>query len=151
MKFPVDFPFQILYSDLEIMPAIKEIKMEILITALGPVFAAGMAVQQLLELIGPWMEKWTNDDEKRKKLFLGLISLAVGLGISFGARLYVLGALGSSTPHVLDGIVSGLIISGGTEGINSVMKYLGYSKAKEKANAAKANEYVGEEALQEMA
>jgi len=103
-----------------------------------------------LELIGPWLEKITNDDDKKKKMFVGLISLVVGLGLSFGARLYVLSALGASTPLVVDGIVSGLIISGGTEGINSVMKFLGYSKEKEKANAATAKGNAGEDAMNEM-
>lgn len=124
--------------------------METLVTALGPVFAAGLAVQQFLELIGPWLEKITKDDDKKKKMFVGLISLVVGLGLSFGARLYVLSALGASTPLVIDGIVSGLIISGGTEGINSVMKFLGYSKEKEKANAATAKGRAGEDAMSEM-
>jgi len=124
--------------------------METLVTALGPVFAAGLAVQQFLELIGPWLEKITNDDDKKKKMFVGLISLVVGLGLSFGARLYVLSALGASTPFVVDGIVSGLIISGGTEGINSVMKFLGYSKEKEKANAATAKGNAGEDAMNKM-
>jgi hypothetical protein len=125
--------------------------MDVLVTALGPVFAAGLAVQQLLELIGPWMEKLANNEEKRKKLFLGLISLAFGLGLSFGAKLYVLGALGASTPLVVDGIVSGLIISGGTEGINSIMKFLGYTKEKEKANAVTAKEGISEAELNKMA
>ena len=125
--------------------------MEILVTALGPVFAAGLALQQLLEIVGPWVERMANNDEKRKKLFVGLISLAVGLGLSFGAGLYVLRAMGASAPYVVDGIVSGLIISGGTEGINSIMKFLGYSKDKEKAEAAAAKKDAGEQAMKKMA
>jgi hypothetical protein len=124
--------------------------METLVTALGPVFAAGLAVQQFLELIGPWLEKITNDDDKKKKMFVGLISLIVGLGLSFGAGLYVLSALGATTPPIVDGIVSGLIISGGTEGINSILKFMGYSKEKEKANAAAAKGSA-EEAMKKMA
>ena len=125
--------------------------MEILVTALGPVFAAGLALQQLLEIFGPLMEKLANNDEKRKKLFLGLISLVAGLGLSFGAGLYVLRAMGASTPYVVDGIVSGLIISGGTEGINSILKFLGYSKDKEKAEAANAKKEAGVQAMEKMA
>jgi len=125
--------------------------METLVAALGPVFAAGLALQQLLEIVGPWVERMANNDEKRKKLFVGLISLAVGLGLSFGAGLYVLNAMGASTPYIVDGIVSGLIISGGTEGINSIMKFLGYSKDKEKAEAAAAKKDAGEQAMKKMA
>lgn len=125
--------------------------METLVGALGPVFAAGLAVQQLLELIGPWMEKMAGNDEKRKKIFLGLISLLVGLGLSFGAGIFVLHAMGVLAPVVIDGLVSGLIISGGTEGINSIMKFLGYSKDKEKAEAANAKKEAGVQAMEKMA
>ncbi len=125
--------------------------MDLLVTALGPVFVTGFAVQQLLEIIGPLLEKITSNNEKRKKVYLSLLSLIVGMALSFGAGLHVLVAFNASTPYIVDGIVSGLIISGGTEGINSIMKFLGYSKEKEKANAASAKKDAGEEALKKMA
>jgi hypothetical protein len=125
--------------------------MDTLVTALGPVFAAGLAVQQLLEIMNPLVESLTKNDEKRKKLYLGLMSLLIGLGLSFGGGLRVLSALGAPTNWIVDIIVSGLIISGGTEGINSILKYLGYSKEKEKANAAAAKEEAGEAALKKIA
>lgn len=124
--------------------------MDILVTALGPVLAAGLALQQLLELLNPLIERIVGEDEKIKKMYVGLISLLVGFGLSFGAGLQVLTALGASTPYVVDGIVSGLIISAGTEGINSIMKFLGYTKEKEKANAAAAREEVGPVALEKI-
>lgn len=124
--------------------------MDILITALGPVLAAGFALQQLLEILNPLIERIVGEDEKAKKMYLGLISLFVGFGLSFGAGLRVLTALGATAPYIVDGIVSGLIISGGTEGINSIMKFLGYTKEKEKANAAAAKEEVGPEALEKI-
>lgn len=124
--------------------------MDILITALGPVLAAGFALQQLLEILNPLIERIVGEDEKAKKMYLGLISLFVGFGLSFGAGLRVLTALGANAPYIVDGIVSGLIISGGTEGINSIMKFLGYTKEKEKANAAAAKEEVGPEALEKI-
>ena len=124
--------------------------MDILITALGPVLAAGFALQQLLEILNPLIERIVGEDEKTKKMYLGLISLFVGFGLSFGAGLRVLTALGATAPYIVDGIVSGLIISGGTEGINSIMKFLGYTKEKEKANAAAAKEEVGPEALEKI-
>src|SRR5689334_14571331 len=124
--------------------------MDLLVTALGPVLAAGLALQQLLEILNPLIEKIVGEDEKTKKMYLGLISLFVGFGLSFGAGLRVLTALGADAPYVVDGIVSGLIISGGTEGINSIMKFLGYTKEKEKANAAAAKEEAGPEALEKI-
>jgi hypothetical protein len=124
--------------------------MEMLVTALGPVLAAGFAVQQLLEIFSPLVERITGNDEKAKKMYLGLISLLFGFGLSFGAGLRVLTALGAATPYLVDGVVSGLIISGGTEGINSIMKFLGYTKEKEKANAAVAREEAGPAALEKI-
>jgi hypothetical protein len=124
--------------------------MDILITALGPVLAAGFALQQLLEILNPLIERIVGEDEKAKKMYLGLVSLFVGFGLSFGAGLRVLTALGADAPYLVDGIVSGLIISGGTEGINSIMKFLGYTKEKEKAQAATAKEVAGPEALEKI-
>jgi hypothetical protein len=124
--------------------------MDILVTALGPVLAAGLALQQLLEILSPLAERITKDDEKAKKMLLGLVSLFVGFGLAFGAGLRVLTALGADAPYIVDGVVSGLIISGGTEGINSIVKFLGYTKEKEKANAAAAKEVVSPEALEKV-
>src|SRR5689334_22551358 len=124
--------------------------MDMLVTALGPVLAAGLALQQLLEILNPLLERLVGENEKTKKMYAGVISLFVGFGLSFGAGLRVLTALGASTPYVVDGIVSGLIISAGTEGINSIMKFLGYTKEKEKANAAAAKEVAGPAAMDKI-
>ena len=72
--------------------------MDMLVTALGPVLAAGFAVQQLLEILNPLVERFTGDNEKAKKMYLGLVSLLLGFGLSFGAGLRVLTALGSPQP-----------------------------------------------------
>jgi len=107
--------------------------MEKLVEGLAPAFASGFAVQQLLEILDPLLGKIK--DEKAKKLFLSVISLAAGLILSFFAGLRVLEPLGVRA-GIFDPIVTGLIISAGTEGFNSVMKFLGYSKDKEKSDAA---------------
>ena len=102
--------------------------MDNLVMALGPAFAAGMAVQQLLEFLNPVFDqfKW------KKKYTMGLISLVVGLVLSFGAGLRVLEPLGVPNPSIFDPLVTGLLISAGTEGLNSVMKFLGYAKEQKK-------------------
>lgn len=105
--------------------------MERLILALGPVFACGFAIQQLLEIIDPLIEKIIGT--ANKKIVLGCISLAVGLILAFWAGLRVLQPLGIHNADILDGIVTGLIISAGTEGLNSIMKFLGYAKEGRKA------------------
>lgn len=101
--------------------------MEALVEAFGPVFAAGLAIQQLLELLDPVFEKL-----KAKKAVLSLISLVIGLVLAFGAKLSLLVPLGWEGSALWDGLVTGLVISGGTEGINSIMKFLGYKKDNEK-------------------
>ena len=107
--------------------------MDKLIEALGPAFAAGFAVQQLLEILNPLIEKIFG--QANKKIVSGLISLVVGLALSFLAGLRVLKPFGLEA-GVVDNIFTGLIISAGTEGFNSIMKFLGYYKQREKADAA---------------
>jgi hypothetical protein len=110
--------------------------MDKLITALAPVFAAGMGIQQLGELLSPVVDKISADN---KKIILGLVSLTLGLVLAFTAKLHVLQLLGvtpASGLDTIDAIVTGLIISGGTEGINSILKFLKYTKEDKKNEAA---------------
>ncbi|HXI22733.1 MAG TPA: hypothetical protein VNG71_02580 [Pyrinomonadaceae bacterium] len=119
--------------------------MDKLITALAPVFAAGLGIQQLGEILSPVVDKITADN---KKIILGVVSLTLGLMVAFSADLHVLQTLGvtlgsaASAPpsellKTIDKIVTGLIISGGTEGINSILKFLKYTKEDKKNEAAK--------------
>ncbi len=55
--------------------------MDALVKALGPVFAAGFAVQQLLEIVDPATSHFIKDAMWRK-LVLGVISLTIGLLLS---------------------------------------------------------------------
>ena len=100
--------------------------MEKLVVALGPAFAAGFAVQQLLELLDPLAIKIIGTADK--KIVLGVVSLIVGLVLAFGAGLRVLQPLGVAKADFLDGVVTALIVSAGTEGFNSIIKFLGYAK-----------------------
>ena len=112
--------------------------MDKLITALAPVFAAGLGIQQLGEILSPVIDKISPN---YKKVVIGLISLALGLGLAFAAKLHVLELLdlpaargtGLDFP---DAVVTGLIISGGTEGVNSIVKFLKYKKEDAKNEAA---------------
>jgi hypothetical protein len=111
--------------------------MDNLVSSLGPAFAAGFAVQRLLELLDPLLEK-VKIIKDNKKVFLGLITLTIALLLAYGMGVRVMEPLGITTPSVLDNFVAALIISAGTEGINSVLKFLGYSKEDKKLTAAKA-------------
>jgi len=122
----------------------QEVGVDKLVTALAPVFAAGFAVQQLLELLTSFLDLDSNKNfEKYKKAILGLISLLVGFALAFSVDfLRVLQPLfAGSTPPVqvnpwIDKIVTALVLSAGTEGINSVMKFLKYTKEDSKNSAA---------------
>jgi hypothetical protein len=111
--------------------------MDKLITALAPVFAAGLGIQQLGEILSPVIDQI---GPNYRKIILGLISLILGLILAFVAKLHVLQLLGvTPSPGLdpLDAVVTGFIISGGTEGVNSILKFLKYTK-EDKKNAAAA-------------
>ena len=119
--------------------------MDKLVMALGPAFAAGFAVQQLMELLDPIVIKLIGTGDK--KLVLGIVSLIAGLVLAFGAGLRVLQHLGINEADFLDGVVTALIVSAGTEGFNSIIKFLGYAKENKKGIAAEKKNAVGPEAL----
>jgi hypothetical protein len=111
------------------------ISMETLVKALGPAIVAAFAVQQLLELLDPGvvrlfrLEGNDEKDKKKKRLVLGIVSLIVGLVLAFGVdEMRVLQHFGVAHADFLDAIVTAVIISGGTEGSNSVLKILEYLK-----------------------
>src|SRR5207245_10199719 len=100
--------------------------METLVTALGPVFAAGLAIQQLLELLDSILLKKLIPEDY-KKAILGALSLVGGLALAFGAGLRVLELLGVTSPWYWDELTTGLIITVVTPGINSLLQFLGYA------------------------
>lgn len=110
--------------------------MDKLVEGLAPAFAAGLAVQQLLEILGPLLDK----TKVNKKIVLELISLVMGLGLAFGTGLRVLQVFGIASADFWDLIVTGLIISGGTESFNSILKYMGYSKENAKKQLVSSEE-----------
>ena len=127
--------------------------MDKLVVALGPAFATGFAVQQLLEILDPiviWiLAKFGVPDKKvgDKKLVLGITSVIVGFVLAFGFGFRVLKPLGYANGDFLDGFVTALILSAGTEGFNSLMKFLGYAKEDKKSTAAESKRRAGQDAL----
>ena len=118
--------------------------MDKLVMALGPAFAAGLAIQQLLELLDPVFGEKLGDN---KKIVLNMVALGIGLLLAFAGGLQVLEPLGIHHSTV-DSIVTGLIISGGTQGINSLLKFMGYAKEAKKSDAvAKTTEPAKQKAM----
>ena len=114
--------------------------MDNLILSLGPAFAAGLAVQQFLELTDRFIDQFLKligeslGSKIDKKLVMGLISLFLGLVITIGAGLRVLAPLGIQGGELADVFVTALVVSSGTESFNSILKFLGYVKDGRKTN-----------------
>jgi len=102
------------------------------VKALAPLFAAGFAIQQLTEILGGAFSKVSPD---QKKLVIKVSATIVGLIIVYFGGLRVLKPLGYEVTAWIDYPLAGLIVGGGTEGVNSVMKFLGYAKEDKKASA----------------
>jgi hypothetical protein len=107
--------------------------MDKLITALGPVFAAGMGIQQFGEILDPILEKISPNN---KRIVIGAFSLILGVVVAFLGKLHVLAILGAPDDEIVNPLVTGFLISGGTEGINSILKFLKYTKEEKKNEAA---------------
>ncbi len=113
--------------------------MDQLTTALGPVFVAGFAVQQFLEILTSVLNLDSNANfEKYKKAILSSTSLAIGfLLVSCIPSLRVLHAVDPKTAlNGWDLTITAFVLSAGTEGINSIVKFMKYSKEDKKASAA---------------
>ena len=107
------------------------------VTALLPAFVAGFAVQRLLEACD-----FNAPDQINKRIMtIASIVIALGLVLLSGLDDYcleILAALkGTKTPPFdwLDVIVSTLVISAGTDGVNSILKFLNYKKEETQAKA----------------
>lgn len=102
---------------------------------MAPIFAASVAVQQILEVFSVVIEKYVG--ETRKKAVLGGIGFVVGiiLARAFGLDVMEYFKLNSAIPGV-DTVVTALVLSAGTEGTNSIVKFLKYLKEDKKATAA---------------
>src|SRR6266700_2150061 len=81
--------------------------------SLAPAFTAGLAVQQALHIL----ESVTPGEisPERKRAAGGIISLVLGMWFSFGAHIHTLQILLPNIGSLIDGIVTGFIISAGTE------------------------------------
>ena len=110
--------------------------MERLVLALAPAFAAGFAIQQLLEILTP-LFTWLKLQGDLRKSMLSLLSLGLGVIIAIGSEMRVLEPLGLINAKGIDIAITAVIISAGTEGFNSIMKFLGYAKEKKKQDAKK--------------
>ncbi len=114
--------------------------MDALVKALAPAFAAGFALQRLMELLNPLWDQFGKNAmfDRKREWFMNAFSLMGGLVLAFGVPLTVLGPLGYASGSLADRLITALVISAGTEGVNTILKFLGYAKAEKKNEAMRA-------------
>jgi hypothetical protein len=118
--------------------------MDKLVIALGPAFAVGFAIQRLMELLDPLVNMVCRIDEAAKKendkdrkmVVLGGIGLVVGALSAWQLDLRILAPLGVTGHGFVDGAATAVFISAGTEGFNSLLKFLDYAKENKKGAPA---------------
>jgi hypothetical protein len=110
-------------------------------------FAAGFVVQRVLEIADPFFPN-SVQHPNRKKILMGILSLILGWVFAFcGVRVFgPLGFLGNYC--FADSLLSGIFISAGTEGFNSLLKFANYQKEASKADAAEKKAAAGTAKLQ---
>ena len=106
------------------------------IYALAPAFAIGFAIQRFLEILDSWFDLDKKFSAEWKAALMSVAALAVGVLLAWTLEIEVLKTLGiKKSIFWIDYLVSGLIISAGTDGFNSILKFLSYSKDVRKTQA----------------
>jgi hypothetical protein len=93
--------------------------------SLGPVIVAGFAIQQLIELIDPVLERFVGT---RKEWLLGLLALVISLVVCLLLDLRALRPFGVTRMSALDTLLTALLITGGTRWVNDLVKIMSYKK-----------------------
>jgi hypothetical protein len=101
-----------------------------LIEAIAPVLIASFAIQQLLELLDPILDAVV---KPHKEWILSIVAFISGLALTLGLGLRILAPFGITRFPWVDVILTTLVITGGTKGVNDLMKLIGYKKEEAKA------------------
>jgi hypothetical protein len=112
--------------------------MDDLVKALIVPFVAAFIVQRFLDILDPLTSKLIQDANV-KKIVLGLASLGIGWILAGFLTLQLFHLLvkpETSLPGWLDEFFTGIFISAGTEGFNSLLKFANYKKEASKADAS---------------
>ena len=106
--------------------------MNLLVEALAPAFVVSLALQQLMELLDPVLEHWL---KPHKAWLMSAIAFGASILLSLLLHLRILHALGLNTFDLLDIVVTALFLTGGTKGINDLLKVIDYRKEAQRAAA----------------
>ena len=93
--------------------------------SLGPVIITGFALQQLLELIDPLLDRFAR---QHKSLLHSLIAFVISLVLCLLLDLHALRPFGVTGLPGLDTLLTALLITGGTRWVNDLVKVLSYKK-----------------------
>lgn len=115
--------------------------MNMLIEAIGPVFVASFALQQLLELLDPVLEILI---KRHKGWILSAVAFGAGLVLTVSLNLRVLSIFGVDRFAWLDALLTALFISGGTQWLNDMLKIVKYRKLEQRARALAADRRAAE-------
>ena len=109
--------------------------MDPLVESLGPVFIVSFALQQLIELLDPILDKVI---KPQKEWILSAVSFIFGLLLTLGLGLRILRPFGISRMAWLDVLLTALFVTGGTKWLNDLLKIIGYRKQDARARAMAA-------------
>lgn len=101
-----------------------------LIEALAPILIASFAIQQLIELLDPILDAVI---KPHKEWMLSVVAFIAGLVLTLVLGLRILAPFGITRFPWIDVILTTLFITGGTKGVNDLMKLIGYKKEEVKA------------------
>jgi len=88
----------------------------------------GFAIQQTLQIVDPLVEWWCKKGKPwNKKATMGVLAFLLGLLVAYECKLDLLVFLGVAS-YPFGYVVSAVVLSAGTEGANTIQKYLGYVK-----------------------
>jgi len=113
-----------------------------LIESLGPVFIVSFALQQLIELLDPILERVI---KPHKEWILSAVALVVGLLLTLVLGLRVLRPFGATRMPWLDVLLTALFVTGGTKWLNDLLKIIAYKKQEAQARAMTAAKQVAKD------
>jgi hypothetical protein len=117
------------------------IEIESATSALASAFAAGFAVQQALEILDALF--LADLTPRMKRRFVAITSAILGVVFAFFGDVRILRSLALPASPFIDYVITALFISAGTEGVNSLLKFLQYKKEEQKGDAMQTKEAAG--------
>jgi hypothetical protein len=111
-----------------------EAKMNEVVIGLAPVLVASFGLQQFIDLLDPLLEHLAG---RHKVWLLSLLTLLTALTLTFLLGLRALEPVGYAGPDWADGLLTALMLTGGTRWLGDLLKLLSYKKDELRARTAR--------------